>query len=66
MTEKNACYPVGIAGASKVARDQHLPTIAENPDFQLGATVIRHAEVEHARNDTDINALSIVSEETRT
>lgn len=66
MTEKNACYTVGIAGASKVARDQHLPAIAENPGFQLVATANRHAEVEHVRNDTDINALSIVPEETGT
>ena len=66
MTEKNACYTLGIAGASKVARDRHLPVIAENHGFQLVAAASRHAEVEHVRNDTDINALSIVSEETRT
>lgn len=57
MTEKNACYTVGIVGVGKIARDQHLPAIVENPGFQLVASASRHAQIEHARPYTDIDAL---------
>ena len=32
---------VGVVGLGKIARDQHLPAIADNPRFQLAATVDR-------------------------
>lgn len=57
MTENNACYTVGIVGVGKIARDQHLPAIAANPGFKLVASASRHAQVEHARHYTDIEAL---------
>jgi L-arabinose 1-dehydrogenase len=57
MTEKNACYTVGIVGVGKIARDQHLPAIVGNPGFQLVASASRHAQIEHARPYTDIDAL---------
>lgn len=34
---------IGIVGLGKIARDQHLPAIAANPDFALAATVDRSA-----------------------
>lgn len=32
---------IGVIGLGKIARDQHLPAIAANPDFVLAATVDR-------------------------
>ena len=57
MTEQNACYTVGIVGVGKIARDQHLPAIANNPGFRLVAAASRHAQVEHVRNYPDIETL---------
>ena len=37
---------LAIVGMGKIARDQHLPAIAGNPDFVLAATVSRHGEGE--------------------
>lgn len=34
---------IAIVGLGKIARDQHLPAIAKNPDFTLAAIVSRHA-----------------------
>lgn len=39
-------YRVALVGVGKIARDQHIPAIAGNPDFTLAATVSRHASVE--------------------
>lgn len=41
---------IAIVGLGKIARDQHLPAIAKNPDFTLAAIVSRHAgldDVDH-------------------
>ena len=32
---------IGIVGLGKIAADQHIPAIAENPRFTLAATVSR-------------------------
>ncbi|RDE07239.1 Gfo/Idh/MocA family protein [Sphingomonas aracearum] len=37
---------LAVIGMGKIARDQHLPSIAGNPDFELVATVSRHGEGE--------------------
>jgi D-galactose 1-dehydrogenase len=37
---------IGIVGVGKIVRDQHLPAIANNPDFELVATASRNATVE--------------------
>ncbi|WP_157016442.1 Gfo/Idh/MocA family protein [Mesorhizobium xinjiangense] len=37
---------IAIAGVGKIARDQHIPSIAKSPAFDLAATVSRHASVE--------------------
>ena len=41
MAEKLA-----LVGIGKIARDQHIPAIAGNPDWQLEAAVSRHAGVD--------------------
>ncbi len=47
--------PVAIVGVGKIARDQHLPAIAGNPDFTLAAAVSRHGRVEGVPNFTDFD-----------
>jgi D-galactose 1-dehydrogenase len=37
---------IAIVGVGKIARDQHLPSIAKNPSFELAAVVSRNASVE--------------------
>jgi D-galactose 1-dehydrogenase len=39
-------HKIAIVGLGKIARDQHLPSIAKNPDFELAAIVSRNAELE--------------------
>ncbi len=46
--------PVAVVGIGKIARDQHLPAIAANPDFTLAAAVSRHGKVEGVPNFTDL------------
>lgn len=41
---------LAIAGVGKIARDQHLPAIAANNDFQLVAAVSRNASVDGVAN----------------
>ncbi|MGH8217436.1 MAG: Gfo/Idh/MocA family protein [Steroidobacteraceae bacterium] len=36
---------VGIVGVGKIARDQHIPAIAANPDFELVAAASRNTEL---------------------
>ncbi len=49
-----APIPVAVAGVGKIARDQHLPAIAADPDFALVAAVSRHATVEGVPNFPDM------------
>lgn len=48
--------PVAVVGVGKIARDQHLPAIAANPDFLLAAAVSRHGKVEGVPNFTDFES----------
>lgn len=48
---------LGIVGVGKIARDQHLPTIAATPDFELVAAASRNAKVDGVANYADIDAL---------
>jgi D-galactose 1-dehydrogenase len=41
-----APHRIAIVGVGKIAHDQHVPSIAGNPDFELAATVSRHGSVE--------------------
>jgi D-galactose 1-dehydrogenase len=47
-------HPVAIVGIGKIARDQHLPAIAADPDFELVAAVSRHAAVDGVPNFADV------------
>ncbi|RIA37440.1 galactose 1-dehydrogenase [Hephaestia caeni] len=38
--------PIAIVGIGKIARDQHIPTIAADPNFRLAAVVTRNHPVE--------------------
>lgn len=47
--------PISLAlvGIGKIARDQHIPSIAGNPAFRLDAAVSRHGRVEGVENFDD-------------
>lgn len=51
--------PVNLAlvGIGKIARDQHLPSIADDADFTLAATVSRNAKSDGTRTFHDLDAL---------
>ncbi|MFW8586155.1 Gfo/Idh/MocA family protein [Rhizobium beringeri] len=48
---------LAIVGVGKIVRDQHLPSIAKNPDFDLVATASRHGTVEGVKSYTTIEAM---------
>jgi D-galactose 1-dehydrogenase len=48
--------PVAVVGIGKIARDQHLPAIAANPDFTLAAAVSRHGRVDGVPNFPDLDS----------
>ncbi|MBY5718270.1 Gfo/Idh/MocA family oxidoreductase [Rhizobium leguminosarum] len=48
---------LAIVGVGKIVRDQHLPSIAKNPDFELVATASRHGTVEDVKSYTTIEAM---------
>ena len=48
---------IGIVGVGKIAQDQHLPAIANSPDFQLAAAASRHGKVEGVANFTSIEEM---------
>ncbi len=48
---------IAVVGVGKIARDQHLPSIAASPDFELVAAVSRNASVEGVSNFPDIDSL---------
>ena len=50
-----APFPVALVGVGKIARDQHIPAIAADPDFELVAGVSRHATIEGVPNFTDLD-----------
>jgi D-galactose 1-dehydrogenase len=52
MAEKLA-----LVGIGKIARDQHIPAIAANPDWQLAAAVSRHAGVDGIDHVTGLDEL---------
>ena len=47
-------YPVAIAGVGKIARDQHIPSIADSDRFDLAATVSRNATVDGVDHFTTV------------
>ncbi|MAY62832.1 MAG: D-galactose 1-dehydrogenase [Rhizobiales bacterium] len=48
---------IALAGIGKIARDQHVPSIAASGDWELAATITRHEGVEGIENYTDIDAM---------
>lgn len=48
---------IGLVGIGKIARDQHLPVIAANPDYALAAVASRHGRVEGVPNFPDLTAM---------
>ena len=47
---------IALVGIGKIARDQHIPSIAAGSDFDLKAAVSRHGKVEGIENHTDFDA----------
>jgi predicted dehydrogenase len=50
-------HRIAIVGLGKIARDQHLPSIAKNPDFELAAIVSRNAELEGVDHFTTLDEM---------
>ncbi|QPC93243.1 Gfo/Idh/MocA family protein [Mesorhizobium sp. INR15] len=48
---------IGIVGVGKIVRDQHLPALAKDRDFQLIAAASRHGKVDDIPNFPDIGAM---------
>jgi D-galactose 1-dehydrogenase len=48
---------VALVGIGKIARDQHIPTIAESPDWELAATVSRHGGIDGVECFDDLAAM---------
>lgn len=50
-------HRIAIVGLGKIARDQHLPSIAKNPGFDLAAIVSRNAELEGVDHFTTLDEM---------
>ncbi|TGQ64567.1 MAG: Gfo/Idh/MocA family oxidoreductase [Mesorhizobium sp.] len=48
---------IGIVGVGKIVRDQHLPALAKDGDFQLIAAASRHGKVDDIANFPDIETM---------
>ncbi len=48
---------IALAGIGKIAIDQHIPTLAASPDWELAAAVSRNHRVEGVPNYTDFAAM---------
>ncbi len=48
---------VALVGVGKIARDQHIPSITESPDFTLTAAVSRNSEVDGVENFLDFDTM---------
>ncbi|EAR52441.1 putative d-galactose 1-dehydrogenase protein [Oceanicola granulosus HTCC2516] len=48
---------VALVGIGKIARDQHVPALAANPDLALAATASRNAQVEGVEAHSDLASL---------
>ena len=49
---------IAIVGVGKIARDQHVPTIAADPAFELAATVTRHNTLDGTPNFASLAELN--------
>lgn len=48
--------PLALVGVGKIARDQHIPSIAGGADFELAAAVSRHGKVDGVDNFDNFDA----------
>lgn len=48
-------HKIALVGIEKIAVDQHIPAITNNPDFELCATVSRHASVDGVESFTSLD-----------
>lgn len=48
---------IAVVGIGKIARDQHLPSIARSAEFELAAAVSRHGKVDGVDNYTDLETM---------
>ncbi|AZO07016.1 MULTISPECIES: Gfo/Idh/MocA family oxidoreductase [unclassified Mesorhizobium] len=48
---------LGIVGVGKIVRDQHLPAVAKDGDYQLAAAASRHGKVDGIPNYPTIEAM---------
>ncbi|TIP37554.1 MAG: Gfo/Idh/MocA family oxidoreductase, partial [Mesorhizobium sp.] len=48
---------LGIVGVGKIVRDQHLPAVAKDNDYQLAAAASRHGKVDGIANYSNIEAM---------
>lgn len=48
---------IALVGIGKIARDQHVPSIAASPDWELAATVSRHGNVDGVESFTELDTL---------
>ena len=51
----STAFPVALVGVGKIARDQHIPAIAGDPDFELVVAVSRNATVEGVPSFADLD-----------
>ncbi|MEP0522215.1 MAG: Gfo/Idh/MocA family oxidoreductase [Hyphomicrobiales bacterium] len=50
-------HQIAIVGVGKIAVDQHIPSISENPEFELAATVSRNGKVDGVEAFTDLTKM---------
>lgn len=50
-------WKIAIVGVGKIARDQHIPAISENPSFELAATASRNAQIGGIDGHDDLSGL---------
>ncbi|MFV3075055.1 Gfo/Idh/MocA family protein [Niveispirillum fermenti] len=48
---------LGLVGIGKIARDQHVPALANSGDFDLAATASRHGRVEGVESHSTVAAM---------
>ena len=48
---------IGIVGIGKIARDQHIPALHANPDYEFVACASRSARVDGVANYTTLEAM---------
>ena len=50
-------FKIALAGIGKIARDQHIPALSASPDWDLAATVSRHATVDGVESFEDVASM---------